>query len=196
MVPLSKIEQFMRLLHAVQNVTRASRVPDEQSFRNTAEHTFEVVMLAWYVASVNKLKLDHEKILKYALAHDLVEGYAGDTPIHDTNAQKFKKEKETAALKRISAEFPEFSELHTTIHAYEQQKDAESKFVYAIDKLVDPLNASMEKTQSIWKDLGMTYEHTRAYKDPKIAQDSHVERYWKQLITKLEKNKEFFFPPH
>lgn len=194
MIPLEKLENFMRLLHKVQNVKRMARIPDESDYRNTAEHTFEVAMLCWYIANANDLALNFEKILKYALAHDVIEGYAGDTPVHDLEAQKLKKEKEAAALARIEEEFSEFPELISTIHAYERREDDESKFVYAVDKLIDPLNASMEETQSIWEDLGMSYGYMRTYKDPKIATSDHVEPYWKELLVKLDRKKDFFFP--
>ena len=37
-------------------------------------------MTAWYIANIEKSNLSIEKILKYALIHDLPEVYAGDTP--------------------------------------------------------------------------------------------------------------------
>lgn len=193
MLTLSDLESFMRLLHATQNTERRGRIPDEQKWRNTAEHTFELAMLAWYVASVQKLPLDLKKVLSYALAHDIIEAYAGDTPITDAEASKTKAAREEAALERIEKEFPEFEELTNVIHAYERREDAESRFVYALDKLVDPLNASMEETQSIWKDLNMTYEQMRAYKDPKIACCDDVVPFWNELTQKLTSKKGFFF---
>ncbi len=183
----------MRLLHAVQNTERRGRIPDEKKWRSTAEHTFELSMLAWYVASVQKLPLDMEKVLSYALAHDLIEAYAGDTPITDAEAIKTKVAREKEALERIEKEFPEFADLINTIHAYEKREDKESRFVYALDKLVDPLNASMEETQSIWKELNMSYTQMRTYKDPKIACCDDVVPFWDALTAKLADKKEFFF---
>ena len=61
---LPDLERFMTLLHATQKVKRVSRRPGETNSTNTAEHTFELVMLCWYIAGVEKLELNHEKILK------------------------------------------------------------------------------------------------------------------------------------
>ncbi|MEX0930850.1 MAG: HD domain-containing protein [Candidatus Paceibacterota bacterium] len=193
MIPLQKLEDFMRLLHKVQNVKRVARVPDEKEYRNTAEHTFEVVLLCWYIASANKLDLDHEKILKYALAHDLLEAYSGDTPIHDTEAQKTKVEREARAVAQIKRDFEEFSELSDIIHEYEKRDSPESKFVYAVDKLIDPLNSGMETTQSIWNDEGISYDFFREYKEKKVTISDAVSPYWKQLLEKLNARKDFFF---
>ena len=84
--------------------------------------------------------------------------------------------------------------MNQTIHLYEGRTDEESKFVYAMDKLIDPLNASMETTSSIWKEFDMSYQKMREYKDEKIAQSNHVVPIWNQLLKKLEAKKDFFFP--
>tara|TARA_B100000745_G_scaffold292683_1_gene233812 strand:+ start:1980 stop:2567 length:588 start_codon:yes stop_codon:yes gene_type:complete len=193
MSKLKNLESFMQLLHAVQNIERVARIPNETKRRNTAEHTFELAMVCWYIVEENNLDLNKEKIFKYALAHDVIEAYAGDTPAHDVEAQKHKKGKEAQALLKIEEKFSHFVELIETIHAYEARNDMESIFVYATDKLIDPLNASMETKQSIWKEMDMSYEYLRLYKDEKIALSSDVQPYWEQLCKKLEANKDFFF---
>ncbi|PJC56032.1 hypothetical protein CO026_02530 [Candidatus Kaiserbacteria bacterium CG_4_9_14_0_2_um_filter_41_32] len=190
---LPDLERFMTLLHATQKVKRVSRRPGETNSTNTAEHTFELVMLCWYIAGVEKLGLNHEKILKYALAHDLIEAYAGDTPAYDTEGQKTKHERERNAFEKIKAEFPEFPELITTIESYEDRDDEESKFVYAADKLMDPLNCSLEPKSTLWKELDITYSDVRKYKDSKIAQYPLINNYWGLLCEKLEKNLAFYF---
>ena len=185
----------MRLLHKVQNVKRVARVPDEAEYRNTAEHTFELVLLCWYTASTNGIDLDHEKVLKYALAHDLIEAYSGDAPAYDADGQKTKAIREKEALERLTREFTEFPELLEVIHAYEEREDAESRFVYAIDKFIDPLNCSMETTRALCKEHGISYTVVRAYKDPKIAKSEHVIPYWESLLQKIEPDRERLFAP-
>jgi putative hydrolase of HD superfamily len=193
MSSLEQLEDFVRFLHAVQRFKRIARRPDEKERTNTAEHTFMLAMVCWYIASANKLKLDYHKILKYALAHDVIEAYSGDTPAYDVEGQKTKTAREAAAVEKIKQEFPEFSELTATIHEYEERATPEAKFVYATDKLVDPLDASMETTQSIWKDTGVSWETLISYKTPKIAASDAVVPYWNELVKKLEDKKDFFF---
>ncbi len=193
MLSLAQLEGFMRLLHAAQRVKRVARLPGETEQRNTAEHTFELALFAWYIATTEKLDLDIEKVIKYALAHDLIEGYAGDTFIYDSEAQKTKADREAQALARIEKEFPEFPELAYLIHEYEKKETKESKFVYALDKLIDPLNTSMDDERSLWKDFNISYADVRAYKDPKIAQSPFVQGYWDMLCQKLDARKDFFF---
>lgn len=190
---LERLETFARLLHAVQRVERVSRRPDEREMTTTAEHTFEVVMLSWYIMSTHQLPLNRERVFAYALAHDLIEAYAGDTFLYDAAARKTKVEREEKALARIEAEFPEFSDLTQTIHEYEHRATPEARFVYAVDKLVDPLNASMEETQSIWKEFGISFADLLEHKTDKIAQSEHVLPYWNLLVEKLKGKRDFFF---
>ena len=193
MADLEKLESFMRLLHAVERVKRHARRPDEKELTNTAEHTFELAMAAWYIAHINKIDLDYEKIFKYALAHDVIEAYAGDTPIHDEEAKKTKVSRESKALERIEKEFSEFSDMIETIHEYEARNTPEARFVYATDKLIDPLNASMEETQSIWKDFDVSWETLIKNKRDKIAVSDDIVPYWDDLVRKLEAKRDFFF---
>src|SRR4051812_27182979 len=71
---------------------------------NDAEHSFQLALLSWYIISSKSLPLNMEKAFKYALAHDLVEVYAGDTPasVHKGFAeeQKTKHEREASAALR------------------------------------------------------------------------------------------------
>src|SRR6185369_10253674 len=145
--PLEDLEQFVRLLHEVERVRRVARRPDEKQMTSTADHSFELAMVCWYIASTHKLDVEYAKVLKYALAHDLVEAYAGDTPNHDQEARKTKAGREAEALRRLEEEFGEFPDLLETIHEYELRETPEAKLVYAADKLIDPLTAGMETTQ-------------------------------------------------
>lgn len=93
-------------------------------------------MAAWYV-SQQFPELDTALVLQYALAHDLVEVYADDTYIYGSEQDlASKQQREADALQRIESEWPDFQDMTATIHAYEQRADAESKFVYALDKIM------------------------------------------------------------
>ena len=185
----------MALLHNVERVKRFVHRPGEQEQTNTGEHTFELALLCWYIASCEKLDLSHEKIIKYALAHDVIEAYAGDTPAYDKEGQKNKAEREHTAFLRLQSEFVEFTELMDAIETYEAKADAESRFVYAVDKLIDPLGASLETVLTHWRDQGVTYTDMRTYKDAKVANYPLIQAYWEKLCAKLEKNLPFYFAP-
>jgi len=190
---LPHLERFITLLHKVEQVERLNHHPDKTAPIRTGEHTFELAMMCWYIAQCEGLNLNHELILKYALAHDLVEAYAGDTPAFDPKAALGKAQREHAALLRIQDEFPEFPELITIIEHYEAKADEESIFVYAVDKLVDPLGTSLETIGTHWVAKGITYADVRAHVDSKIALNPTLQAYWQMLCQKFEHNHHFYF---
>lgn len=110
--------------------------PELDRFENDAEHSFLLAALGCALAREHDLDLG--KISQYALVHDLVEVHAGDTTIWASAEHLASKEKrEAEALKvirrRFSATFPWVAE---TIEEYERMDDAESCFVYALDKII------------------------------------------------------------
>ncbi len=194
MTTLTDLEKFMRLLHATQKTKRVARVPDEKELSNVGQHMFEVAMVAWYIISTNKLDLDVGRVLRYALAHDLIEGLVGDIPMHAMMSPEDKAAHEEEGFRQLQEAFPEFPDLIETIKEYEALANPEACFAYACDKLVDPLNGSMETTQAYWKDYPMTFDYMVTYKNPKIAKSEHIVPYWQELLKKLESRREFLFP--
>ncbi len=190
---LKNLEQFTSFLHRLPQVKRFTHRPGETEPMNTAEHTLELALLCWYIMECEALELNSDLVLKYALAHDLVEAYAGDTPAYDTEGQTQKATREHKALQRIEKEFKEFPELIQIITDYEEKSDKESVFVYAVDKLIDPLGVSLETGTTHWKKHGVTYNDMRTYKDTKISQHATIQSYWEELCEKFERDTERYF---
>jgi putative hydrolase of HD superfamily len=187
---MKKLLEFIELTHKFRAVKRKVVFASDKEHENDAEHSFQLALCAWYLINTDKIKLDTEKALKYALAHDLVEAYAGDTPsaVHRSfeAERQTKKAREEEAAKRIEEEFPEFKELHKIIHAYEMREDKESKFVYALDKVMPILNIYLDKGYS-WKVNDVKIEDVIAYKKDQIAESPEVKKYFDQLIPLIRK---------
>ena len=80
---------------------------------NDMEHSYQLVMLAWYLMDAYKLDLDSNLVMRYCLVHDLVEVYAGDTYTftQDVDHLSSKVEREEKALLLIKEKFQEFPEM-------------------------------------------------------------------------------------
>lgn len=135
MFDFEKAIEFTRLLERFQKVRRVAYVSGEDRMENDVEHSYKLAMMAWYLVEREQLPLDTSLVVKYAMVHDLVEAYAGDTDAWDAEGQKTKHEREEKARLQLIAEFNEFSELHGLIERYENKADEEARFVYALDKL-------------------------------------------------------------
>jgi putative hydrolase of HD superfamily len=190
---LEHVLKFNNLLHAYRAVKRRILIHGSDEQENDVEHSFNIAMLAWHINSVKGLKLDTEKLFAYALVHDLVEVYAGDTFFYaDEKTKAGKEEREALALLRLKDEFPEFPELHATIADYERREDRESKFIYALDK-VEPLLSIYQDGGRTWRRDAVSLDMITSMKTAKVAVDPTIERIFKELIEVFKKEHDTLF---
>lgn len=182
----------MQLLHAFQAVERTAYAPDLIRKENDAEHSYMLAMLCWYLADAYGLSLSKERVLRYALVHDLVEVYAGDTYFLDLEAQKTKQEREEKARLRIAGEFPEFKDLDISIQRYEERADPEAEFVHAVDKLI-PLVTNYLQRGHAWKQLNVDHEELYAQKRHKIGDHKEVRDLLEQFIEDMRPRLKDYF---
>ena len=183
------ILNIVGLLNKFRLVERTVRVNGADRLENDVEHSYNLALLAWYIIADNKLELDTDLVLKYALIHDLVEVYAGDTYLFTTNEEErsTKVQREKDAALRLEKEIPEFAELHQLIERYETRGDKESRFVYALDKVQPMLNIYTDNGRT-WKEKGVTIDMLIKHKKEKVALSPDIEIYFNDLIEMLREN--------
>ncbi|KND49511.1 MAG: Hydrolase (HAD superfamily) [Parcubacteria bacterium C7867-008] len=191
---LDRVLLFTELLQDFQKVDRVIHVPGlGERWENDVEHSYSLAMLAWYLVSSEKLPLDADMVLKYGMIHDLVEVYAGDTYIYGTEEHLASKhEREQLAAEKLKQVFPEFDDLHSLIEQYEKREDAESKFIYALDKLQPIIHIYLGGGKT-WKDMNVTLAMAIENKTPKIAIDPHVTECYEELLVLLRERQEELF---
>ncbi len=193
-LPLSDLIKFSELLNQFRLVNRKVLVNGENRYENDVEHSYQLTMLAWYIVSSSPINLDLTKVLRYALAHDLVEVYAGDTFAFTDNKElrDSKEQREHEAAERIKKEFPEFQELHQMIEGYEKRKDKESKFVYALDKLQPTIQIYADNGRS-WQEASLSLERIFE-KGEKMAISPEVKEWFDELCELLSRKEQELFP--
>ena len=193
MTPLDNLLDFVRFTHLTHKVERVARTPGTERPATIVEHSYQLTMLAWFLIDKEELRLNKELVLKFALIHDLVETYAGDTYLYDAKAAQTKKKREQEAQARIRSEFPSWDELHTLIEQYEERTTKEAQFVYALDKLIDPINIFLENGK-LWHEKGVTLPMLLEKKTGKVDLDPTVKKYFDLLVEQLKKKEEVLFP--
>jgi len=191
---LDQLLKFTELLHTFRTIERHILQHTKDNRENDVEHSYTLAMLSWHIISTYKLDLNLDKVFQYALAHDLVEVYAGDTYFYekDSSVTDTKEKRELDAAAQIQKEFPEFEELHQAIKNYEKREDAESKFVYALDKVEPVLTIYLDKGRTWHKDE-VTLEMITSMKSPKVAVDKTIESIFNELVEKLQAEHETLF---
>ncbi len=189
-----KILEFEKLLRKFNQVQRdLEAIDSSKRFDNDVEHSYRVAMLCWMVIDEYKLKLDINKVIKYALIHDLVEVYAGDMSMYKDYSQKDKEKREHQALLKLKKNFPKLRSIWNLIGIYEKRKDEESKFVYVIEKL-EPILCCLLSEKDHYIKRGVTLENLIERKQRKIKSiDTFAQNFTKEILDHLKKNKNKFF---
>ncbi len=187
-----QILKFIEFTNEFEKVERIILKKRDDRLENDSEHIFQMCLFAWYLMEAFELSLDHEKVLKYCLAHDLVEAYAGDTYIYDKQKNLDKKEREEKAAKQIRDNFSEFKSIYDWIENYEDQVDEESKYVYALDKLLPIYNIYLDNGR-MWKVKEVEFAWVDENKREKVKANELIYKLYDELHKVLESEKDKLF---
>jgi len=142
-------------------VDRITYHPDGITAESDTDHTVMLGLLACSLADTYFPLLNVGMVAQYALVHDLVEVYAGDTntlrmPTADAKAAK--KRREDDAYRKIADRFcAVLPWLPDLIAEYEDQASDEARFVRALDKLLPKITHILNGSVTI-HEQGMSAE--------------------------------------
>jgi len=191
---LKRLLEFQELLLKLRAVERTIYLPPDNEQENDVEHSYNLAMTAWFL-SPHFAHLDTDKLVRLALAHDLLEVHSGDTFVYgDEAALASKHQREQQAVKLLAKDWPDFTDLHDAIKEYEARQSDEAKFVYALDKLMPTFLNVMSKGY-FWLKHSITYERFREEKAAKVAISPEINNYYEQLLKLLQEHPEYFARP-
>jgi putative hydrolase of HD superfamily len=145
------IESLLKLSRLAMQFDRVDRVTllfDGTTPESDTDHTFMLSLLACAFAERFIPELDLGLVAQFAILHDFVEVYAGDTPTLLITSQERinKSQKENQALKLFKRDFRSiFPWVPNTINVYEQLTLPEARYVKAIDKLMPDITHILNK---------------------------------------------------
>lgn len=152
-----------RLSLAFGRVDRVTKHEDGEMFESDTDHTVMLGLIAVAYAERFAPHLDRGAIAQFALVHDLVEAYAGDTPtahILTEIESKEKEEREAAALQRLHDQFDGiFPWIADTIEQYERLDTPEACFVKFVDKVLPKITHTLNSGAAL-PAFGMDKEKT------------------------------------
>lgn len=176
-----------------QAVKRIVHLPKTFAQENDVEHSYALAMTAWFLAPYFP-ELNRDKLIRFALAHDLVEVHAGDTYIYGKQTDlDSKTAREAAALEKLQNEWPDFPELTDTIHDYEDRASEEAKFIYALDKIMPVMLIFIAEGHS-WHKENVSLEQLHTHKQAKVSLSPAIQAYYNQLYALLQQHTHYFPP--
>ncbi|EWH09430.1 metal dependent phosphohydrolase [Catenovulum agarivorans DS-2] len=149
---MQQITDYLYELGSLKLVNRKTYVKGEIRVENSAEHSWHLAMACWNIAETFNLQLNHEKLIKLALVHDLGEIDAGDTFLYSkdrTNAHI----KERNCVARLQDYAGNGCQNLTNI--WEEQEtgiSAETKLLKAVDRLL-PFMYNIKSQGKAWREL-------------------------------------------
>jgi putative hydrolase of HD superfamily len=175
--------QFILELEKLKAVLRKTKPLGLNRYENSAEHSWQVSMLALTLSEYASEPIDISKVIKLLLLHDIVEIDVGDTILYALEDSKSIRESESVAVTRIFGLLPEDQrqQFLSLWHEYEENQSAESRFAHAMDRLMPVLQNLFNDGQS-WLENGISKEQVLG-KNLKIAEGAPV--VWQYLKEKI-----------
>lgn len=154
---VATVVQLGLLALAFGRVNRATFHEDGVTPESDTDHTVMLGLVACAFAHRHLPQLDLGLVAQFALVHDLVEVYAGDTPTLRITADEraAKQEREYAAYQRLRTEFAALPWLARMIAQYEVRSTPEARYVKAMDKLLPKITHLANGGQTL-RDQGFT----------------------------------------
>ena len=192
---MTDLYAIMGKLEKFQAIGRKNYYPLNGRGDTDAEHSYSLAMAAWQIIIHDKLPLDLDLVIKYALVHDLVEVEAGDVFTFATKEEKAKQEeREIEALKKMKRD-PNWQEIAEYIERYEKREDEESKFIWGLEKILIPVSTLMNDCPSVERfdpESPITFEVWEAKMKERIRTSKYLRPYYDWLVREFEKHPEQF----
>jgi putative hydrolase of HD superfamily len=174
-------------------VTRKTRPLGLDRYENSAEHSWQLALLALSLERFAESPIDMNRVVRMLLVHDIGEIDTGDTIFFAEGGWEDRKAAELNAVKRIFGLLPEdqAAEFLCLWQEFEQAETAESLFAHSVDRAMPVLLNLANEGQS-WRENGISYE--RVIHRIKPAIQTGCAALWEYLEGRLEeaRNKGLF----
>ena len=182
---IPQIVDFILELDKLKGVTRKTRPLGLDRYENSAEHSWQIAMLAFSLAPYVETPVDINRVISMLMVHDIGEIDTGDTIVYVEEGAAERKAAEFVAVKRI------FGMLHEQQRAiflslweeFEDGETTEARFAHAADRAMPVLLNLANKGQS-WVENGIS--HQRVVKRLEQPIKSGCPTLWAYLEIRLE----------
>jgi putative hydrolase of HD superfamily len=148
--------QFILEVDDLKNVIRRTYINGGTRYENSAEHSWQLALMALTLAEHANEPVDIARVMKMVVIHDIVEIDAGDTYFFDDAGSADKAAREQAAAERLFGLLPDdqAEELCQLWQEFEARQTPEARFANAIDRLM-PLLLNFETQGKSWREHGI-----------------------------------------
>jgi putative hydrolase of HD superfamily len=159
---LQRIIEFIIELDKLKAVLRKTKPLGLERYENSAEHSWQVCLLAILLAKHARQPVDAVRVVEILLVHDIPEIDSGDHIVYQCPSEP-RAETERQAARRIFGLLPEpqASWCMSRWEEYEARASKEAVFAYAVDRLMPVLHNLKNNGQS-WRENKVPFEKVLA----------------------------------
>jgi len=182
---ISRIVDFIRETDRLKGVTRKNKPLGAERFENSAEHSWQVAMMAVALAGFADPAVDISRVVTMLLVHDVGEIDTGDTIVYAEEGWEERKIAELAAARRILGMLPEpqSEQLLELWQEFETGVSSEARFAHALDRAI-PALLNLSCNGQSWVENGISYERVIARIGPPI--EAGCPALWDYLKPRLD----------
>ncbi|WP_204491468.1 HD domain-containing protein [Archangium primigenium] len=182
---VDQIVGFILELDKLKGVTRKVRPLGLERYENSAEHSWQIALLAASLAHHAAAPVEADRVVRMLLVHDIGEIDTGDTMVFVEGGWEERKAAELAAVKRIFGLLPEpqGAAFLALWQEFERGETPEARFAQAVDRAMPVLLNLANQGQS-WRENGISHERVVRRIEAPIKQG--CPSLWSYLEGRLE----------
>lgn len=185
---MQQVVDFVLELDKLKGVTRKTRPLGLERYENSAEHSWQIALLAAAMAEHAETPLDVDRVIGMLLVHDIGEIDAGDTMVYAEGGWAKLKAAEAAAVERIFGMLPaaQGARFLALWREFEAGETPEARFAHAADRAM-PVLLNLANGGQSWRENGITYERVVGRVGPPIR--AGCPALWAYLEQRLEEER-------
>ncbi len=156
---MQRIIDFVLELDKLKGVTRKTRPLGLERYENSAEHSWQIALLAASLAPYAEESIDVSHVVAMLLVHDIGEIDTGDTMVYTEGGWEERKAAELAAVTRIFGILPESqgAPFLALWQEFEGAETAEARFAHVADRAM-PVLLNLASGGQSWRENGISHE--------------------------------------
>ena len=181
---MQQIVDFILELDKLKGVTRATRPLGLERYENSAEHSWQIALLAASLAPYACEPVDIDRVVSMLLVHDIGEIETGDTIVYAEEGWPERKAAEKAAVTRIFGllDEPQRTRFLSLWQEFEDGQTPEARFAHAADRAM-PVLLNLANNGQSWRENGITHDRVLRRVAPPIREGCPA--LWDYLEARL-----------
>jgi putative hydrolase of HD superfamily len=166
---MQRIVDYILEADKLKGVTRKTRPLGLDRYENSAEHSWQLALLAISLAQYAEPGVRIDRVVGMILVHDIGEIDTGDTMVYVEGGWEERKAAELAAATRIFGMLP--ADLGASALAlwreFDEAETPEARFAHAVDRAM-PILLNLANNGQSWRENGISFERVVSRCEPPI----------------------------